>query len=155
MNETRLQDALVNDLTRLFRNRRYKTPGGGNAAVSVFAQNLPKRESEDDDEPFPYIIVRLHSGTVENQRSPGKADVLLLVGMYDDDRKNQGHRAVLEVIEEVRRHFEETPLLDGMFVFADPYWWTLQEEESYPYFFGGAEISFDIPAPRRKWSELV
>lgn len=155
MNETRLQDALVSDLERLFRNRRYKTAGGELAAVSVFAQNLPKRESEDDDDPFPYIIVRLDSGTVENQVSPSKAAVLLLVGMYDDDRKNQGHRAVLEVLEEVRRHYEEVPLLDGAFVFSDPYRWTLQEEESYPYFFGGAELSFDLPAPRRKWSEFV
>ena len=103
MNEARLQDAIVSDLTRLFGNRRYKT----------------------------------------------------LVGMFDDDRKNQGHRAVLEILEEVRRHYEELPLLDGAFVFSDPYRWTLQEEESYPYFFGGAELSFDLPAPRRKWSELV
>lgn len=155
MNEARLQDAIVSDLTRLFGNRRYKTPSGVTAAVSVFAQNLPKRESEEDDDPFPYIIVRLDSGTVENQTSPSKAAVLLLVGMFDDDRKNQGHRAVLEVLEEVRRHYEELPLLDGAFVFSDPYRWTLQEEESYPYFFGGAELSFDLPAPRRKWSELV
>ena len=155
MNALKLQDAIVSDLQRLFEKRRYKTPDGETAAVSVFAQNLPKRESEDEDDPFPYIIVRLDSGDIENQASACKVSVFLLVGVFDDDKQNQGHKTVLEMVEAIQRHYEETPLLNSQFVFTDPFHWALQDEESYPYFFGGIEISFDIPAPRRKWSELV
>jgi hypothetical protein len=155
MNALKLQDAIVNDLQKLFSKRKYPTPDGENAAVSVFAQNLPKRDSEDDDDPFPYIIVRLDSGDIENQTSDYKVSVFLLVGVFDDSKNNQGHKTVLEMIELIQRHYEDTPLLDGQFVFTDPFHWALQDEESYPFFFGGVEISFSVPAPRRKWSDLV
>lgn len=155
MNALRLQDALVVDLQKLFKDRRYKSTSGGNVAVSVFAQNLPKRESEEDDDPFPYIIVRLDSGEIENQTAPCRIAALLLVGIFDDNHKNQGHKAVLEIMEAIQRHYEEKPRLAEQFVFTDPFHWALQDEESYPYFFGGIEINFNIPAPRREWSELV
>ena len=155
MNTRILQDALVADLKELFKNRRYKTLVDESAALSVFAQNLPKRESEDDDDPFPYIIARIDSGAIESQTDPHKVAVLLLVGVYDDDTKNQGHRAVLEILEVIQQHYEEAPLLDGQFTFTDPFNWALQDEESYPYFFGAANLNFTLPAPRRKWSYLV
>ena len=155
MNARILQDALVADLQELFKNRRYATPIGGTAALSVFAQNLPKRESEDDDDPFPYIIARIDSGDIESQTDPYKVSVFLLIGVYDDAKENQGHRTVLEIMEVIQQHFEETPLLDNQFTFTDPFHWALQDEESYPYFFGGVEITFTLPAPRRKWSDLV
>lgn len=155
MNARQLQDALVADLQELFKDRRYETPAGGTAALSVFPQNLPKRESENDDDPFPYIIARIDSGGVETQTDPHKVAVLLLVGIYDDDAANQGHRAVLEIMEVIQQHFEETPLLDRQFTFVDPFNWALQDEESYPYFFGAANLTFELPAPRRKVSDLV
>lgn len=155
MNARLLQDAMVVDLQDLFKNRRYKTPGGGDAALSVFPQNLPKRESEDDDDPFPYIIARIDSGDIETQTDPCKVSVFILIGVYDDDVKNQGHRAVLEIMEVIQQHYEETPLLDGQFTFTDPFHWALQDEESYPFFFGGIEITFSVPAPRRKASDLT
>lgn len=155
MNARILQDALVADLKELFKNRRWETPAGGTAALSVFPQNLPKRESEDDDDPFPYIIARIDSGAIESQTNPHKVAVLLLVGVYDDDAANQGHRGVLEILEVIQQHYEETPLLDGQFVFTDPFNWALQDEESYPYFFGAANLNFELPAPRRKWSDLI
>ncbi len=150
-----LQDALVAALAELFKERVYKTPGGDTAPVSVFAQNLPKRKSEEDDDPFPYIIVRLSEGGITTQTDPHKVEVVLLVGIFDDDLSNQGHRAVLEILETIQHHFEEVPLLDGQFVFVDPFEWALQDEESYPYFFGAAKMAFNLPATRRKWSELV
>ena len=155
MNARLLQDALVTDLTELFKDRRYETPAGGAAALSVFPQNLPKRESEDDNDPFPYIIARIDSGGIESQTDPHKVAILLLIGIYDDAAANQGHRAVLEILEVIQQHYEETPLLDGQFAFIDPFNWALQDEESYPYFFGAANLTFTLPAPRRKASDLT
>ena len=54
MNALKLQDAIVNDLQKLFSKRKYLTPDRETAAVSVFAQNLPKRDSEDDDDYHDY-----------------------------------------------------------------------------------------------------
>lgn len=155
MNARLLQDAMVADLSELFKDRRYKAPDGRDVSLSVFAQNLPKRQSEDDDDPFPYIIVRIDSGNIETQTDPHKVAVILLIGNYDDSPENQGHRAVLEIMELIQQHYEEMPLLAEKFIFTDPFNWALQDEESYPYYFGAANLTFKLPAPRRKWSDLV
>lgn len=154
MNALILQNAIVSDLKNLFKDRRYSSPTG-TSAVSVFPQNLPKRESEDDDDPFPYIIVRLDAGKIESQTDAYTVAVLLLIGAYSDDASNQGHQSVLEIMETIQRHYEEKPSLAEQFVFTDPFHWALQDEESYPYFFGAVSMSFNLPAPRREWSELV
>ena len=155
MNARLLQDALVEDIAELFKNRQYTSPHIENACLQVFSQNLPKRESEEDDDPFPYVIVRLDGGSIESQTAPYKVSVLLLVGIFDDDPANQGHRAVLEIFEELQRHYEETPLVARQFIFDDPFEWALQDEESYPYFFGAARLSFKVTAPRRQVSDLT
>lgn len=155
MNARLLQDALAADLRALFSERRYKTPQDGTAAPSVFLQNLPKRDSEDDADPFPYIIVRIDGGKIETQTDPHNVSVILLVGIYDDDKANQGHRAVMEILEVIQQHYEETPLLDRKYTFSGQFAWTLQDEESYPYYFGAAELAFDLRAPRRKASDFT
>lgn len=48
-----LQIRLQKDLIELFKDRRYKTPDGKMEPVHVFRQNLPKRESEEAEDPFP------------------------------------------------------------------------------------------------------
>lgn len=72
MNARILQDALVADLTELFKDRRYKKPDGSSAATSVFSQALPKQQTDAEAEidPFPYIIVRIDSGGIETQTDP-------------------------------------------------------------------------------------
>lgn len=155
MNARELQNAIRDDLMTLFQNIRYKTPDGKTAAPSVFKQNLPMRQDEEADDPFPYIIVRLDSGGIVTQTDPHKVAVILLFGAYDDDPSNQGHEAILEMMEKIQTHYEETPLLAGQFVFTDPFNWALQDEESYPYFFGAANLAFNAAATRRKWSDLV
>ena len=92
---------------------------------------------------------------------PGKAAkrlnaaVILVIGIYDDNPANQGHKAVLEIIERIQAHYEGTPLLAGQFVFDDPFNWVLQDEQSWPYFYGACNLTFKLPAPRTKASDLV
>lgn len=151
-----LQKALVKDLAALFRDDRYKIPDGEGrmAAPGVYKQFLPVQDSGEDSDPFPYIIVRLDSGNIKTQTDPHKIAVLLLIGIFDDDPQNQGHEAVLEIIERIQMHYEGEPFLEA-FKFADPFNWALQDEQSYPYYYGAVNINFDAPAPRAKWSELV
>ena len=156
MTARELQDAVASDLKKLFSGIYYKTPEESTSPPNIYKQFLPKRTVEDGgkDDPYPYIIVRLDSGGIETQRDPHKVAVLLLIGIYDDDLQNNGHLAVLEIIEKIQRHYEETPALKE-FVCADPFNWALQDEESYPYYFGACNLTFHVPAPRAKWSGLV
>ena len=147
-----LQKEIQNDLEALLANRRYKTPDGGFAAPQIFRQFVPKRASEEDDDPFPYIEVRIAGARLPNQESPEKVQVFLIIGIYDDDHENNGMDSVMEIIHVIKTHYEETPRLAGVFVCdteESPIEWDLQEEESWPYFFGVMSLVFNIPAPRR------
>lgn len=154
MTARELQRDLVEDLTELFAGRSYRTPKGELAPVQVFSQLLPRRTSEDEDDPFPYIIVRIESGGIEAQDAAHKIAVVLLIGMYDDRMNNRGHELVLEAIEKILYHFEAKPALKE-FTFVDPFEWALQDEESWPYFFGAVNLTFDAPPRRIDLSDLV
>ena len=147
-----LQKAIQTDLEDLLANRLFKTPDGGKAAPKAYRQFLPYRESDEDEDPFPYIEVRIAGGNQKDQSSALKVQVFLVIGIYDDDHENNGSDSVLEIIEVIQKHYEETPLLAGQFVCdteESPIEWDLQEEQSWPYFFGIMSLVFSTPASRR------
>ena len=155
MTARELQHDLAADLLRIFKDRRYLNPRGERAHLQVFKQNLPKREHGDDEDPFPYIIVRLDTGGVDTQIDPHRIQVILVIGIYDDDLENNGHEAVLEILEVIQEHYEALPVLNGKFRMEDPFFWALQDEESYPYFYGAAQMTWSASAPRRKGSKYT
>jgi hypothetical protein len=154
MTARELQQAVVDDIRELLAPIKYDTPGGNQAAPSIFKQSLPKKQAEDEDDPFPYVIVRLDTGGVDSPTDPHKVAMILLVGIYDESPENNGHEAVLEIIEKIQTHYQQNPALK-QFAFTDPSTWVLQDEESWPYFFGACNLTFNAPAPRVKWSDLV
>ena len=162
MNARELQTAQVADLNKLFKDSLYKTPSGEMAKPSFFKQFLPKRQSEEDDDPFPYGIIRLDNGAIAGGTDPHKVGTIILIGIFDDAPENQGHTAVLEIMEKIQEHYQNNPViadLNGRIIgrldTQTPISWALQDEESYPYFFGGLNLTWDLPAPRTKVSDLV
>ena len=152
-----LQIRLQKDLIELFKDRRYKTPDGKMEPVDVFRQNLPQRESEQAEDPFPYITVVLDSGGVKDQMTAHKIAVVFRIGIYDEDLTNQGHASVLEIMEAMQQHYEELNIL-GPFVVNDAgagFAWALQDEQSWPYFFGAVGMTWEAHAPRRKANKFV
>ena len=123
--------------------------------LNLFPQFLPKKKTADAEDPFPYIIVRIDSGGIDSQPDPHKVALILIIGIYDDDPNNQGHASVLEIIERIQAHYEESPVVGGTFKFINPFNWALQDEESWPYFFGACNINFQLPAPKTKWSKYT
>lgn len=178
MNARALQTAIREDLGNLFSGVPYKTPPRsagnrpafhsdgpetlpdeetpGSGTICVFEQNLPIRESGVTEDPFPYIIVRLDTGGIDSPADPHKVNVILLIGVYDDDKQNQGHKAVLEIIENIQTHYEKFPTLcGGNFQFTDPFQWALQDEPSYPYFYGACNLSFHLYGQRTERSKFT
>ena len=80
MTARELRADLVEDIREAFKERRYKDPNGEFVQLNVFPQRLPKREHGSDEDPFPYVIVRLDSGGIASQTDPHKIDVILVVG---------------------------------------------------------------------------
>lgn len=147
-----LQDELVEELKRLFKDYLYKKPETKKRVpISVYSQNIPVNETDDEENPVPYIIVRLNSGNDAGTRdSNHTVKLVVIVGVWDDGKESQGHREVLNIISKIYERFQKTPNLNGKAVYSGEFNWALQEDGYYPYFFGACSLDFHIAAIRRE-----
>lgn len=175
MNARELQQAVIDDLNNFFSGNYFKTPNHEMKPLKAYRQQLPQFDAQNTDDFFPYIIVRIDKGGVENPTAEHKVDILLVIGVYDDgteeyiqgskenfvddngwDTRNLGSIAVMEIMEKIQMHYEQEPSLEnGKFYFDGPFHWAMQDEDSYPYYFGACELSFTLAAPRKKESQFV
>lgn len=56
----------------------------------------------------------------------------------------------MNIIAKVYERFAKFPVLNGKYTVQYPILWTLQDEESYPFYFGGVNLVFEIAAVRRE-----
>lgn len=150
MTATMLQEELVKELETIFRGDLFKNSLGKYVKLNVYEQQLPIKEDEDSPDPMPYITVRIETGSTKSGTDPQEVLVTLLFGYFDDSPENNGHKGVLGMIQKVHERFEKQPMLANQFMFQDPFDWALQDEESFPYFFGAASMTFKTAAIRKE-----
>ncbi len=163
MTISNLQDALVEELKELFKDRKYKKYSleteevEGRSGINVFPQGLPKkfRLEDEADEEFnyaPYIIVRVMSGEGGNYDKADLVEVYLIICIFDDAEDNQGHRDVLEMIEVIKNRFLKNPLLKNQYVYNEEkgIQWVIDERDTYPLYPAGMSIYFDAPTMRKE-----
>lgn len=147
-----LQDELAAELERLFSDYAYKKPGSEERVpLNVFTQHIPINESDDEEDPVPYLIVRLSSGDDEGGRdSFNEVHLVVIVGIFDDALNAQGHRDILNIIQKIYERFSENPNLNNKAAYTGAFHWATQEDNYYPFFFGACSMSFNIAAIRRE-----
>lgn len=167
-----LQDALVHELDQLFAGDIFKNPRNEGQKLKAYSQWLPvpdaAKMSEEDIDPalieeglgitnqisesqfFPYVIVRVEGGEIEEAEASQKIDVTLLFGSWDDNRDNQGNKTILHMIQKVYERFSKNPILDNEYECLGKMKWVVQDEDSWPYYFGGMELKFETIAIRRE-----
>ena len=146
-----LQDELAKVIAEILKENRYKHPLGKMVPMKVFTQNVPYDETDDDEDPIPYVIVRLHSGEDEGSKdSFYTVKVVFIIGMFDDGLEAQGYRDVMGVINKIYRRFHTNPNVNGVAVYAGAFDWMLQDDNYFPYCFGACTLDFHIPAIRRE-----
>lgn len=150
MTATILQEELVKELEAVFKGDLFKNSLGEYVKLNIYEQQLPIREDEDAPDPMPYIIVRIETGSTKSGTDPQEVLVTMLFGYFDDSPENNGHKGVLGMIQKVHERFEKQPMLANQFMFQDPFDWALQDEESFPYFFGAASMTFKTAAIRKE-----
>ncbi len=103
-----------------------------------------------EEDPYPYAIVRIEDGKIETIDGNQAVTVLIILGAYNDDLKNQGHKDILNMIQRIYERFAKNAILAQKYELVHPITWTLQEEESYPYFIGGVALTFNTLEIRRE-----
>jgi len=144
------QEDLIEELRLLFKNRCFLNPAGKRVAINIYGQALPIIEDGTDVDPMPYICVRLEEGSIANSTSSQVVNTVLLIGVFDDSAENQGHKEVLNIIQKIQERFEKEPILAKRYRFQDPFDWALQDEDTYPYYFGAIHMQWQTAAIRRE-----
>lgn len=166
-----LQDDLCEELNRLFEQDIFKNPYNERQKLTAYPQDLPIPDTADiqdnteideeglglsisdrdkDDQFFPYVIVRAEEGSIKEAEADQEVNITLLFGAWDDDKKNQGHRHILHMIQKVYERFAKFPILADRYECELPIEWATQDEPSWPYFFGGMNLKFRLLGIRRE-----
>lgn len=146
-----LQDLLAEEIKDILKDYLYKTPAGARVPMNVFTQNIPVNQNDEDEDPIPYVIIRLNSGEDSGEGdSFNTVNLVIIVGIWDDSSEAQGHRDVLNVFQKVYERFHKNPNLKNQAVYIGKFDWALQEDTYYPYSFGACSLSFRIAAIRRE-----
>ena len=72
------------------------------------------------------------------------------IGICDHSKKNIGHRHIMNMIQDVVDRFAAEPLLNKKFRAEQDIEWAIQDEDTYPFYFGGVAISFNVPKIGRR-----
>ena len=165
---TFLQGELAKELKRILSGYRLKNSQGVESDINVFEQLLPVPVSIGQEElapellenglvddltapnTYPYIIVRIVDGEIENADSAQAVNINLLIGVYEPDYDKQGHKDILTIIARIYERFAKEPVLNGRYILQYPVLWSLQEEESHPFYFGGVSLTFEAATVRRE-----
>ena len=166
---TFLQDDLKTELEAIFEHFFLKDPAGETSKIHVYKQFLPIPETVDipstvtdleleeetynaqaKEMPFPYILVRVQEGIIEKIDGEQAVSVTLIIGVVDRGHENQGYKDVLNIIQKIYERFSKNAILAQKYECMMPIQWALQEEESYPYFFGGMALRFETAAIKRE-----
>ena len=173
MTQEFLQDAVVADLEQLFKGETLKNSAGVEREIRVFPQDLPIRagadiepepdpveedleaeqledkttaETEPEDVPEPYVIVRIPGGELPDQDTRQQVEVILVVCVCDPDPGRQGFRDALHIVNAIMAHYGENGIVGRRYEVQYPIKWVTQEEDTHPYYFAGVALNLAAPA---------
>lgn len=167
-----LQDCLVDELGAILKGYRLKNRDGKLHDINIYPQSLPEPKPQTDaaggigmelsgfqdfsgdssDEFFPFIIVYVHDGVIQEGPMAHTVQAGLAIGTYDGSSTRQGHRDILQIISKIEERFEKNNILAKKFILQFPMEWSLQDpdDDTHPYYFGGLSLNFDTPTYRRE-----
>lgn len=143
-----LQESLAEEVGRILKDVETANAAGEKVSgVTVHRQQLPIIVSDEEDASqfFPYAIVRLIEGACADDDSPWGVTADVILGVHDEDPRNQGHAHVMVMCQRLVDRFAAEPLLDGKYWAHPNIEWAVQDADAYPYFFGGVRLQFSVP----------
>lgn len=153
MTAEEFQRELIGEVERILQNVQTKnTAGEMVTGVKGYEQMLPivMDDEEDESQFFPYFIVKINEGKTEDDDKPWIVTADILLGCYDDSKNANGHRSILNMIQRICDRFAREPLMNRKFRAEPDMEWALQDEDTYPFYFGGIRIRFNVPKIGRR-----
>lgn len=140
-----LQRTLKEELEDMFKGYRMKGEDGEPTPFHFYENTAPIPKTDDEPTPFPYIVARVQAGKIPDDNYLfTTAKALIIIGTYEDDETYPSNSDVLQIIDKIVERFQKKPAM-GAYTRTGDIEWTLSDEDTYPYYFGGVELSFILP----------
>jgi hypothetical protein len=152
-----LQDNLIAEVEKILKDiKTTDTDGKEVVGVKGYAHRLPITQSDEDDpaQYFPYFIVRFDTGRTRDDDDCWHVATDIVFGIHDRATSN-GHETILVMIQRLVDRFAWDPLLDKKYRADQDIQWAVGEDDTYPFFFGAAAITFSVPKIGRKEADYV
>ena len=130
------QDALIETLEELFVGKKYNGQQS-RKELKIFKQ---------DAAAAPYIVVRMTGGEIKNDDGPQAVEFSLIVCAYDEGKEREGYQDVANIKEDIVQRLCTKPYFGGAFTVLKPIVWAMQQDDTYPYYFGACSLTCTAPA---------
>lgn len=147
------QEELTRDVKRILKDIVTINAAGERVnGVNVYQQQLPVITSDEEDDSIflPYALIRLYGGKTEDDDAPWIVTADIHFGVYDADQSNQGHQHIMVMCQRVIDRYAAEPLLAKKYRAEPDIEWAVQDDDTYPYYFGGVRIKFSVPKIGRR-----
>lgn len=148
---TDLEESLAAEFRALFEGKTYMNSIGHKVPLRAYVHALPVKQGNDDDPtdadlPEPYIVSEIQNGRQATEDEAHVVNVAVIICVCDDNTAKNGHKDVLTIIGRVLERFSKNPALAGKYNLQRPLEWTLADEDTYPYYYGGLLMHWEVPA---------
>lgn len=114
----------------------------------VHRQVLPEKMSDDFDysdesdgkNMYPFVVVQVVQGGKSQNHAPMETRILLMIGVHNEDLEGAGYDDVIACIDAILNDLNITPYVGDRFVLDGALDWSLHEENTHPFYFGGLEF---------------
>lgn len=161
-----LEDAIKEDLERLFDGELFASSAGDQRPLRIILQDLPAPTGYDETTragniPEPCIQVYISGGKIADVNSAQEVSVTLHICLYNDGHPKsgsdrQGYRGVMHIIQTIYGRYARNPAVQikpgtsgiegGSWCFKFPLEW--ETALARPYYTGKMTLKFDVPAFR-------
>lgn len=140
-----LQDDLALKLKDIFQSYRIVNSSNKCTEVNVYTQNLPVKQNELKQQHFPFVMVSVEMINIEDRNTDEENHIYLLFGNYDTNTNKQGYKDIINMISKVKTFLLHEYMICGKYELGFPLKCVFQEEDTYPCFYGGMELKFNLP----------
>lgn len=99
-------------------------------------------DTDPEDALIPYLIVK--TTEISYQEEGAEAKVYLLFCICDHSEQMEGYQTLWNLLNRVTGYFRANSVLDAFYC-ERTMKAVVQEEDTYPYFFGGIEMTWNLP----------
>lgn len=152
-----LEERLIQEIEEVCSGLYLKGVNGERKALKGYMEALPQLslpekwdeeasnslgDTEPEDALIPYFIVR--TPELSYMEDGAQAKVYLVFCIYDSDEKMKGYQALWNILNRITGRFRSNTVLDAFFCSREMKA-VIQDEDTYPYYFGGIEMIWHLP----------